>query len=190
VIRLVTQFDPPGTHAAEAAIPGGCCSCCCCCCCLATTVSASALAAIQTARKAGEAPVRPARAGLWILLAGGALVAAAVVAGIVAWVTSVALSPQSNPAAAVFALGTPLAWGVLLWIAFRGVGFKVPQARAAAFVVVGAIAFVIEVIAGAFLVVYLFPLYLLAAVAVIGGVIWLANRPRARPPTPDTPPEA
>ncbi len=184
VIRLPTQFDAPGTHEAEAAIPGGCgcCSCSCCCCCLATTVSISAVAAIQTSRKAGEATVRPARAGLWIGLAATALLAAATLSGAVAWVIS-SIDPGSLSASAVlvFGLGLLAVWCALLGTAFRGVGFKEPLVRAVVFAVIGIIAFLLEVVIGAFLILLVWPLYLLGAAAVIGLVIWRASRPRAPP---------
>lgn len=183
MIRLPTQFDPPGTHAAEAAIPGGCgCCCCCCCCCLATTVSISAVAAIQASRKAGEATVRPAHTGLWIGLAGTALLAAATLSGAVAWVIS-SIDPSSLSASAVlvFGLGLLAVWCALLGTAFRGVGFKEPLVRAVVFAVIGIIAFLLEVIIGAFLVLLVWPVYLLGAAAVIAFVVWMATRPRVPP---------
>jgi len=176
VIRLVTQFDPPGTHATEAAIPGGCCSCSCCCCCLATIVSVSAVAAIQASRKASEAPQRPAGAGLWVGLAASALFAAAIVAGGVAWASSGIASSSSLPIA-VFGLGTLTFWGTLLWAAFRGVGFANPVVRAVAFVLIGVVAFVIEAFAGAALVINAWPVYLIGAAGVIAFVIWRAWTP-------------
>jgi hypothetical protein len=180
MIRLPTQFDPPGTHAVEAAIPGGSC-CCCCCCCLATTVSVSAVAAIQASRQAGEAKVRPAHADLWVGLAGAALIAAAIIAAAVASAIS-AVAP-SSPSVAVFVLGTVIVWAVLLWAAFHGVGFKHPVVRAAAFTLIGIIAFGIEAIAAGPLVLYGWPLYLFAAAAVIGLVLWNVRKPRVPPPS-------
>lgn len=180
MIRLATQFDPPGAHAAEAAIPGGCCSCCCCCCCLATTVSISAVAAIQASRKAREATVRPARADLWIVLAGTALLAAATLSGAVAWAIS-SIAPGSMSTSAVVVFGLLAVWCTLLGSAFRGVGFKEPLVRAVVFAVIGVIAFLLEAIIGFFLVVSVWPLYLLGAAAVIAFVIWRASRPRVPP---------
>ncbi len=178
MIRLPTQFDPPGTHAVEAAIPGGSC-CCCCCCCLATTVSVSAVAAIQASRQAGEAKLRPAHADLWVVLAGAALIAAAIIAAVVASAIS-AVAPNS-PSLAVFLLGIVAVWAALLWAAFHGVGFAHPVARAAAFTLIGVIAFVIEAIVAAPIVVSAWPVYLVAAAGVVAIVIWIARKPRVPP---------
>jgi hypothetical protein len=180
MIRLATQFDPPGTHAAEAAIPGGCCSCCCCCCCLATTVSVSAVAAIQASHRASESQQRPPRADLWVGLAGGSLVAAALLAGAIAWVIA-QITSDSSLAVGMFALGTVVLWGALLWAAFRGVGFGNPVMPAVGFVLVGILAFAVEALIGAFLVLLFFPVYLILAAVVIGIALWMATGPHGPP---------
>ena len=137
------------------------------------------MAAIQAARKAGEAPVRPAYRDLWIGLAGTSLLAAAILAGVVASVISATAQSASSVAGYVFVIGTVIAWGALLWTAFHGVGFKNPWVRVTAFVLIGVIAFAAEGLAGAFLVVTAFPLYLILAAGIIALAIFVARKPIA-----------
>ena len=187
MIRLVTQFDPPGTQAVDAAMPGGCCSCCCCCC-LATTISVSAVAAIQASRKARVATPTPADATLWVFLAAAAMVTAAIAAGLIGYAMSGLAQPSSPLVPIVIGLAMLASWGTVLWAAFRGVGFAHPARRAAAFVLIGVIAFGIEGFLAFYIILVFFPAYFLLVATVVGGATWMVTRPRVGPATGDNAP--
>lgn len=109
---------------------------------------------------------------LWVVLAGTALLIGAVVAVGVSYALTL-VAPATNLTVIGFALGLAV-WGTLLWRAFRAVGFGNAGARAVVFVVIGVIAFGIELFASAFIVITAWPVYLLGAAAVIALAVWQA----------------
>ncbi len=62
------------------------------------------------------------------------------------------------------------------WLAFRGVGFPRPAARAAGFAALGLVAFAGEFAAGYLLILTAPLLYVFGAIAVIGIVLWRVTR--------------
>ena len=117
MIALVTQFDHPSRRPSLAA-PSGASSSSCCCCCIATAIGVSIFSAIHVGsirRRALEAPSeagRPVAPKPWPGVLGLFALTLAIAAGV--------LAAFVEEAALLFV--TPLAWVVLLYLAYRGAG--------------------------------------------------------------------
>jgi len=138
MIRLVTQFDPPGRHAAVAT-PTCCGGCCCCCCCVVTAIGASVVAAVDAQRlhrRAKAAPEPPPTWGSpWPAVVGALALPIAI--GI--FVLAAAADASTGALAVGFAV-----WLGVSGAAYRGAGYHAPWLRALALAGIGSVALVIE----------------------------------------------
>ena len=193
--RVVTQFDD-GLTQRSSATPT-CSSCCCCCCCVATTVSAPIINGVIAVNIAERNHRRALSAG--ILGAAGPVIAVLVGIGALAipvWVlgglTSSSDTLSSNADWFSTALGLAsliLALGLLYLSISRtalSAGMKSGALRwTLLFVLVYGIAFAVEFVGGAILVLMVGWFYFLMVLAVVGGIAmgayaWLRSQQKAR----------